>query len=211
MRWRPFDRQRPRPEKHRPTAAGPEILAELRRLRARVPRLTGALAAGADGIVLAHDTPGVAAEGVAALTTTALGAAVRLTDTSGQGELRELLVRGADGYVAAYAAGEHAVLTLLARDEVNVGRLHLEGRRSAARIGALLDGTVRPRPATPLPALPPAPPAATPPPAAPPTVEPLPVPPPHVPPPPAAPAPASSEVREAPARTTTKPRTTTES
>ncbi|MEU6005822.1 roadblock/LC7 domain-containing protein [Streptomyces sp. NPDC047453] len=120
-------------------AAEPEILDELRRLRARVPQLTGALAASVDGLVLAHDTPGVEPESVAALTATALGVAVRMSDVTGQGDLRELLVRGVHGYVATYAAGRSAVLTLLAQDRVNVGRLHLEGRRAGARIGELVD------------------------------------------------------------------------
>ncbi|MDQ0581467.1 roadblock/LC7 domain-containing protein [Streptomyces rishiriensis] len=117
----------------------PEILDELRRLRARVPQLTGALTAGVDGLVLAHDTPGVEPEVVAALTAAALGVAMRMADTTGQGDFRELLVRGVHGYVATYAAGESAVLTLLAQDRVNVGRLHLEGRRAGARIGELVD------------------------------------------------------------------------
>ncbi|MDX3387053.1 roadblock/LC7 domain-containing protein [Streptomyces niveiscabiei] len=119
------------------------ILDELRRLRASVPQLTGALAASVDGLVLAADTPGVEPEGVAALTAAALGVAVRLTDETGQGELRELLVRGVYGYVATYAAGESAVLTLLAQDRVNVGRLHLEGRRTGARIGELTDAAAK--------------------------------------------------------------------
>lgn len=115
------------------------VLEELRRLRTRVPQLTGALAAGVDGLVVAHDTPGVDPEGLAALTAAALGVAVRVSDATGHGGLRELLVRGEGGYVAAYAAGRTAVLTLLAEGRVNVGRLHLEGRRAAARIGELLD------------------------------------------------------------------------
>ncbi|MET9801505.1 roadblock/LC7 domain-containing protein [Streptomyces sp. NPDC006368] len=134
------------------TAAEAEVLGELRRLRARVPQLTGALAASADGLVLAHDTAdhGVA-EGVAALTAAALGVAVRLTDATGQGGFRELLLRGEDGYVATYAAGGSAVLTLLAEPRVNVGRLHLEARRSSARIGALVDGALERRAPAPLP------------------------------------------------------------
>ncbi|MFE0456547.1 roadblock/LC7 domain-containing protein [Streptomyces sp. NPDC058914] len=125
-------------------AAEPEIRAELSRLRARVPQLTGALAAGVDGLVLAHDTPGIAPESVAALTATALGVAARMADTTGQGAFRELLVRGGDGYVATYAAGEGAVLTVLAQDRVNVGRMHLEGRRAGARIGELVDAAAGP-------------------------------------------------------------------
>ncbi|CAL9548524.1 roadblock/LC7 domain-containing protein [Streptomyces sp. enrichment culture] len=135
------------------------VLAELHRLRTRVPRLTGALAAGVDGLVIAHDTPGVDPEGLAALTAAALGVAVRTSDATGNGALRELLVRGERGYVATYAAGRTAVLTLLAQDRVNVGRLHLEGRRAGARVGELLDATeaVRPLPGT-TPARPPGPP-----------------------------------------------------
>ncbi|WP_405881983.1 roadblock/LC7 domain-containing protein [Streptomyces sp. NBC_01136] len=131
-------------------AAEPEVLDELHRLRARVPQLTGALAASVDGLVLAHDTPGVEPEGVAALTAAALGVAMRMADATGQGEFRELLVRGVDGYVATYAAGATAVLTLLAQDRVNVGRLHLEGRRSSTRIGELVEAaTARGEPVTP--------------------------------------------------------------
>jgi predicted regulator of Ras-like GTPase activity (Roadblock/LC7/MglB family) len=115
------------------------VVEELRRLRTRVPQLTGALAAGVDGLVVAHDTPGVDPEGLAALTAAALGVAVRVSDATGHGGFRELLVRGEGGYVATYAAGRTAVLTLLAEGRVNVGRLHLEGRRAGARIGELLD------------------------------------------------------------------------
>ncbi|MDX3262802.1 roadblock/LC7 domain-containing protein [Streptomyces sp. NPDC003328] len=119
--------------------AEPEVLDELRRLRSRIPQLTGALVASVDGLVLAQDAPGVEPEGVAALTAAALGVAMRLADATGQGDFRELLVRGIHGYVATYAAGRSAVLTLLAQDRVNVGRLHLEGRRASTRIGELVD------------------------------------------------------------------------
>ncbi|KPI16666.1 Roadblock/LC7 family protein [Actinobacteria bacterium OK074] len=129
-------------------AAQPELVEELRRLRARVPQLTGSLAATVDGLVLAQDTPGIDSEHVAALTAAALGVAQRMTDATGQGDFRELLVRGKDGYVATYAAGRSAVLTLLAEDQVNVGRLHLEGRRASTRIGELVDA-LAPRAAPP--------------------------------------------------------------
>ncbi|MFF6803222.1 roadblock/LC7 domain-containing protein [Streptomyces sp. NPDC012616] len=115
-----------------------EVADELHRLRARMPQLTGALAAGADGLVLAQDMPDVPPEGLAALTAAALGVGRRMVDLAARGDFRELLVRGADGYLATYAAGPTAVLTLLADDRVNVGRLHLEGRRCGARIAELM-------------------------------------------------------------------------
>ncbi|GAA3885732.1 hypothetical protein GCM10023084_43190 [Streptomyces lacrimifluminis] len=129
-------------------AAEAEVMDELRRLRARVPQLTGALAASVDGLVLVQDTPGVEPETVAALTATALSVAVRMADATGQGDFRELLIRGVYGYVATYAAGRTAVLTLLAQDRVNVGRLHLEGRRAGLRIGELVDAAAETEPAT---------------------------------------------------------------
>ncbi|WP_166024428.1 roadblock/LC7 domain-containing protein [Streptomyces chilikensis] len=116
-----------------------EIREELRGLRSRVPELTGALLASADGLVLAHETPpGTEPDGLAALTAAALGVGARLSGAAARGDFRELLVRGSDGYVATYAAGGTAVLTLLAGDRVNVGRLHLEGRRSGRRLAGLM-------------------------------------------------------------------------
>ncbi|MYR35830.1 hypothetical protein GTX14_00735 [Streptomyces sp. SID4944] len=125
-----------------PEAETRSVLDELQRLRARVPLLSGALAASTDGLVLAHDTPGIEAEGVAALTAAALGVSIRMTEATGRGGFRELLVRGGSGYIATYAAGSSAVLTLLAEDRINVGRLHLEGRRAGARIGELVDSAL---------------------------------------------------------------------
>ena len=57
-----------------------EVANELHRLRARMPQLTGALAAGADGLVLAQDMPDVQPEGLAALTAAALGVGRRMVD-----------------------------------------------------------------------------------------------------------------------------------
>ncbi|MGW7688216.1 roadblock/LC7 domain-containing protein [Streptomyces asiaticus] len=119
-------------------AAEPEVLEELRRLRARVTHVTGALAATSDGVVLAHDTATVEPEGVAALTAAALGVAQSMAGATGRGAFRELLVRGENGYVATYAAGSTAVLTVLAGDRTNVGRLHMEARRSGARLADLM-------------------------------------------------------------------------
>ncbi|MEU0341801.1 roadblock/LC7 domain-containing protein [Streptomyces bobili] len=135
-----------------------EVLNELHRLRTRMPRLTGALAASVDGFVLAQDMPGVQPEGLAALTAAALGVGHRMVDLTACGEFRELLVRGAGGYVATYAAGPSAILTLLADDRANVGRLHLEGRRSGAHIAVLMAAGPTPDPASAAPAYPVVPP-----------------------------------------------------
>ncbi|CAL9605463.1 hypothetical protein SUDANB58_05525 [Streptomyces sp. enrichment culture] len=138
-----------------------DVLDELHRLRNRVPELTGSLAATVDGLVLAHDAPDTEPEGLAALTAAALGVAHRTADATARGAFRELLLRGEHGYVATYAAGPSAVLTLLAGDRVNVGRLHLEGRRGGARIGELVAARLAPQRGRP--GDPPAPPGHVPP------------------------------------------------
>ncbi|MGW2089611.1 roadblock/LC7 domain-containing protein [Streptomyces sp. NPDC001880] len=122
-----------------PESRAQDVLAELQRLRTRIPLLSGALVAGTDGLVLAHDTPDVEPEEVAALTATAFGVAVRMTEATGRGDLDGLLVRGESGHVALYAAGPSAVLTLLADDRIGLDALRSEGCRAATRIGELLD------------------------------------------------------------------------
>ncbi|MFJ9948702.1 roadblock/LC7 domain-containing protein [Kitasatospora sp. NPDC091207] len=122
-----------------------DLLAELRALKHRVPHLAGGLVASVDGLLVAHDTHGTEPSGLAAMTAASLGLAQRLADTTGQGDFRESLVRGEHGCVATYAAGGSCVLTLLAHPDVNVGRLHLEARRSARRIADLLADTLAPK------------------------------------------------------------------
>lgn len=138
-----------------------DVLDELKRLRTRVPLLTGSLAASVDGLVLAQDLPDAEPEGLAALTAAALGVAHRMAEAASRGDFCELLVRGSLGYVATYSAGPTTVLTLLADDRANVGRLHLEGRRSGTRIAEVVaeqtaagvtareEAVVKPRPAAP--------------------------------------------------------------
>lgn len=115
------------------------IRTELEGLRARLPEVTGALAATADGLLLAADAPGLQAEGFAALTAAAMGVGLRLTGTAGQQSFRELLIRSDTGCIALHAAGLEVVLAVLAGPRTNVGRLHLEARRSCARMADLLD------------------------------------------------------------------------
>ncbi|WP_340556661.1 roadblock/LC7 domain-containing protein [Streptomyces sp. GSL17-111] len=142
LRQRPVGERTPPPPPPPPAPPRPprpDVFDELVRLRARLPQVTGALAASVDGLVLASDTARVDPEPLAAVTAASLGVAVRLADVTGQGGFRELVVRAEGGYVATYAAGTTAVLTVLAEPRSNVGRVHLEARRAGARIGALLE------------------------------------------------------------------------
>jgi predicted regulator of Ras-like GTPase activity (Roadblock/LC7/MglB family) len=123
-----------------------EVMTEIRALRDRVRFVSGSLVSRADGLLIAHDTFGVQPEGMAALSATTLGLSERVAVEAGHGRFQEALVRGAHGYVVTYAAGTYAVLTVLATADTNLGRLHLEARALADRVGALVDaaeGTAR--------------------------------------------------------------------
>jgi predicted regulator of Ras-like GTPase activity (Roadblock/LC7/MglB family) len=120
-----------------------DALAELLALRRRLPDVAGTVLAAVDGMLIASDLrdggSAVEAETVAAMCATTLGLGQRFAATVGQGGLMEVVMRAAGGYIATYAAGGGALLTVLAHPHANVARLHLEARRSAERIGRLLD------------------------------------------------------------------------
>ncbi|MRH90065.1 hypothetical protein GFY24_21920 [Nocardia sp. SYP-A9097] len=111
------------------------LLAQLKSLRDSIPRLTGALVASTDGLLIAHDLPPhIEPTGMAALTASQLSLSHRLATTAHGGGFHEVVVHGSGGYVVIYAAGWTASLTVLAGPEVNVGRLHLESRPVARAI-----------------------------------------------------------------------------
>ncbi len=115
-----------------------EILAAIRPLRERLPHVTGVLVASTDGLLIAHDTQDIEPETMAAMSAAHLGLGQRMTLGGAYGEFQETVTRAANGYVATFAAGAHALLTVLAEADLNVGRLHHEARPLAAHVGALV-------------------------------------------------------------------------
>ncbi|GGK55033.1 roadblock/LC7 domain-containing protein [Nocardia camponoti] len=121
---------------------GPErnvaVLAELRALRERIPRITGSLVASSDGLLIEHDLPpNIEPTSMAALAATQLSLSYRLATTAHGGGFDEVVVHGTEGQVVIYAAG-YTSLTVLAGPDVNVGRLHLESRPVARAIAGHL-------------------------------------------------------------------------
>ncbi|TQS46313.1 roadblock/LC7 domain-containing protein [Cryptosporangium phraense] len=116
-----------------------EVLAQIRGLRDRVRHVAGSLVASVDGRLVAHDTHGIEPDGMAAMSAAVLGLSQRVIESVGPGQFAETVTRGTRGYVATYAAGPRAVLTVLTGEETNIGRLHLEARQVANRLAALLE------------------------------------------------------------------------
>ena len=115
------------------------VLLEIKQLRTGLSHVAGVLVASADGMLIAYDlTGGAHPETFAAMSAAQLGLAQQVAIAAGTGEFQETITRAADGYVATYAAGSAALLTVVADSELNVGRLHHEARPVAARIGEIV-------------------------------------------------------------------------
>ncbi|WP_433682798.1 roadblock/LC7 domain-containing protein [Nocardia sp. CA-119907] len=124
---------------------GPEpnavVLAELKALRDRLPRVTGSLVASSDGLLVAHDLPpDIEPTRMAALASAQLSLSYQLAATAHGGGFHEVVVHGSGGHVVIYAAGWSSLM-VLAGPEVNVGRLHLESRPVARAIADHLTAT----------------------------------------------------------------------
>ncbi|MEV4414825.1 roadblock/LC7 domain-containing protein [Catellatospora sp. NPDC049609] len=118
------------------------VLAEIRELRERLPHVVGVVVASVDGMLIAQDTHGIEPEVFAAMSAAQLGLGQQTIAAVRAGEFRETVTAATDGYVATFAAGPTALLTVIAGRELNVARLHHEARPVAARIGALVQRAV---------------------------------------------------------------------
>lgn len=116
-----------------------EVHAEIRRLRERVPAVTGSLVATLDGLLIAQDMTGVEPEGVAALAAAGLGLGQRIGATVRQGDMQEMVIHNAGGYVATCTAGPRALLVALAPASAHLERLMIEARLAADRVAAIVD------------------------------------------------------------------------
>ncbi len=113
-----------------------QLEALVQELRRALPELRGAVVASADGLPVVADAPD--ATRLAAMAATALGLGKRISQTTQLGRLAETVVRGSDGYVVVYAAGDKGVLALIAPADANLGLVHLEARDVAGRLAEVI-------------------------------------------------------------------------
>lgn len=114
------------------------MLAELHRLRHRLPDVTGAVLGDVDGMLVVSDLAGTDAHHIAALAAAGAGIAYRFAQVVGHGPLRESVVRATGGTVVTYPAG-YALLTVVTYPEADLSRLHPQARAVAHRLAGLWD------------------------------------------------------------------------
>lgn len=110
------------------------ITEELRLIKTNVPGVRGAIAATADGLLVAHDLPGIEPTQVAALVAASHAIAVRASLNTECGPLKEVITRGGDGYLAVYAAGGPVIVAVLGTTDLNVAMLNFQSRKMIERI-----------------------------------------------------------------------------
>lgn len=141
---------------HSENAPEDPVAEELELIRRNVPGVRGSITATSDGLLIAHDVPGLEPTQIAALVAAIHAVAVRASLSTASGQLKEVITRGSDGYLAVYAAGSAAIVAVLGTSELNVGMLNFRARKMIERIAAHSDGLARrppaARPAAPAPA-----------------------------------------------------------
>jgi predicted regulator of Ras-like GTPase activity (Roadblock/LC7/MglB family) len=122
------------------------ISGELKLIRQNVPGVRGSITASSDGLLLAEDVNDLEATQIAALVAAMHAVAVRAAGNAQCGQLKEVITRGSDGYLAVYAAGAAAIVAVLGTSELNVGMLNLQARSVIERIAAHSAGSAKRRP-----------------------------------------------------------------
>jgi uncharacterized protein len=119
--------------RNEPALTGP-IDVELRLIRDSVPGVRGSITATSDGLLVTHDMHGLEPTEIAALVAATHAVAVRASLSTQCGQLKEVITRGSDGYLAVYAAGDAAIVAVLGTSDLNVAMLNLQARRVIERI-----------------------------------------------------------------------------
>ncbi len=125
------------------TAVADQVTEELRLIRQNVPGVRGSITATRDGLLLAHDMHGLEPTQIAALVAATHAVAVRASLSTECGQLKEVITRGTDGYLAVYAAGAAAIVAVLGTSELNVAMLNFKARTMIERIAEQAAGLAR--------------------------------------------------------------------
>lgn len=123
----------------RPPSREERLAAALDRLMEESPDIQAAALVSMDGFTMASAMPeGMQEDRVGAMSAAILGLGERAAAELGRGQLTQVFIEGADGFVVLIAAGERAVLTTLAHPESKLGLVLYDMKASAAEIGEIL-------------------------------------------------------------------------
>ena len=116
-----------------------QLVARLRDLQASSEGVEAAAIVSVDGLSIASSLPaGIEEDRVSAMSAAMISLGERISSELGRGMLKQLYVKGENGYVILNAIGEEAVLTVLARREARLGLIFLDIARTVQDLGSLI-------------------------------------------------------------------------
>lgn len=124
-----------------PPAASREerLAAALDRLMVDSPDVQASALVSLDGFIMASALPkGMQEDRVGAMSAAILGLGERAAAELGRGHLTQVFIEGAKGYVILVAAGDRAVLTVLAQQGAKLGLVLYDMRTTAGDIAEIL-------------------------------------------------------------------------
>ncbi len=107
-------------------------------LRINVPDITGVMIASDEGLSIATDFSEDEAVRIAAVSAAASGLGNRISKNASLGEPEEVMVKGRDGLLLIYLAGESSVLAVRAPARGNLGLVRLEASSAAKEVKSIL-------------------------------------------------------------------------
>ncbi len=111
----------------------------LRDLQAGTPDIEASAVVSVDGLIMASSLPaGVEDDRVSAMSAAMLSLGERISNELGRGDLDQVYVRGAKGFVILMSIGEEAVLTALVREKAKLGLVFLDMKRAASDLEKLV-------------------------------------------------------------------------
>lgn len=107
-------------------------------LRANVPDITGVMIASNEGLSIASDFAEEDAVRVAAVSAAASGLGNRISQNASLGDPEEVMVKGREGLLLIYLAGDSGVLAVRAPARGNLGLVRLEANSAVQEVRKIL-------------------------------------------------------------------------
>ena len=122
------------------TKSRTELMVDrLRDMQVSSPDIEASAVVSVDGLPIATSLPReVEEDRVSAMSAAMLSLGERIASELGRGELIEVYIKGAKGYVILQSVGSEAVLTVLAREGAKMGLVFLDMRRAVEDLSKLV-------------------------------------------------------------------------
>lgn len=116
-----------------------EIMNLIRDMEANTPGIEASAVVSVQGLPIASAMPNDVDESVvAAMTAAMLSVGERAAQELVRGNLQQILLQGDEGYIIIKGAGMSAIITVLARNDANLGLILMVLKKISARISELL-------------------------------------------------------------------------